>query len=63
MTHIFTYAEQVACVSRELRERKRVYARLVSQGSMARTRADREIAVMTAVLATVQERAVAERLL
>lgn len=48
-------AEQIACVRREIRQRERVYARLVENGRMHRDAADREIAAMIAVLATLQD--------
>lgn len=56
-------ADQVACVERELRFRRRVYARRVEQGSMTQAKADQEIRDMEAVLETVQAAAAKERLL
>lgn len=49
-----TLAEQVACVRREIAMRERVYPRQVGAGKMKQAAADREIAVMRAVLATVE---------
>lgn len=45
--------EQVACVERELRMRRRVYPRWVEAGRMTQAKADAEIRTMEAVLATV----------
>ncbi len=45
---------QVQCVERELQLRRNVYHRAVNGGSMKQENADREIASMTAVLATVR---------
>lgn len=57
------YAEQIACVTRELGYRRRVYARRVEAGSMTQAQADREIRHMEAVLETVEKAATSERLL
>lgn len=56
MSELFppTYAEQIACVERELRFRRRVYARRVADRKMSQTQAEREIALMEAVLASLQ---------
>lgn len=48
-------SEQIECVEREISQRKRVYARLVSTGKMTQHKADRETATMQAVLATLRE--------
>lgn len=50
-----TLSEQIACVQRELSYRDRVYGRLVFAGKMTRARADREIELMRAVLATLKQ--------
>lgn len=47
--------EQIACVERELRQRDRVYARLVADGRMTPNKARQEKAAMQAVLETLQE--------
>lgn len=44
---------QIACVRRELRQRKSVYPRLVQQGRMPEAKAARELRAMQAVLATL----------
>ena len=54
MTELFTLEDQVACVEREIRQRHRVYGRLVSQGKLKKATADREIAAMQAVLETLK---------
>lgn len=46
-----TSADKRACIERELRMRRRVYPRWVSTGRLTQAQADREIAVMAAVLA------------
>ena len=63
MTAKVPYPDQAACVERELRFRRRVYARRVTQGQMTQEQADREIRAMEAVLETVQEAGKKERLL
>ena len=45
--------DQIACVAREIKMRKKVYPRWVGQGNMTQETADREIAVMTEVLGTL----------
>ena len=52
MTH--TLEEQLACVEREVRLRKRVYPRLVAQGKMDQYQAARELRTMQDVLQTLQ---------
>ncbi len=46
--------DQIACVKREITMRVRVYPRWVGSGKMTRSLADREIANMRAVLATLE---------
>jgi hypothetical protein len=55
VTELFaiTLADQIACVERELRLRHAVYPRLVAQKRMKQSSADREIALMEVVLATL----------
>lgn len=47
----FTAIELAACAEREVKQRKRVYTRLVQQGKMMRDEAEREIAMMKAIAA------------
>jgi len=47
-------ADQIACVERELRQRARVYPRLVEGGRMTPNKARQETATMQAVLETLQ---------
>jgi len=51
---MITITEQIDCVQRELRYRRRVYERRVAEGKMTAQLADREIARMSAVLETLQ---------
>ena len=46
-----TPADKRACIERELRMRRRVYPRFVQNGKLTQAEADREIAVMEAILA------------
>lgn len=46
---------QIKCVEREIKFRKRVYARRISLGKMSEVFADQQIKLMTAVLATLTE--------
>lgn len=45
---------QIRCVEREIRQRLRVYPRLVERGTMKRHEADYEIEAMQSVLATLK---------
>ncbi|WP_291295346.1 hypothetical protein [Elioraea sp.] len=47
-------AEQIACVTREIEMRRRVYPRWVQDGRMKPTKAQAEIEAMEAVLATLK---------
>lgn len=49
-----TIDDQIASVKREISMRHRVYPRWVDTGKMRQDEADREIAAMNAVLATLQ---------
>ena len=60
---IFTAAEKLGAVERELRYRRRVYARRIDEGQMTKELADRQIAVMEAIAADYLELANKERLL
>lgn len=44
---------QLACVRREIEQRKRVYPRLIANKRMSEAKADHEIAAMRAVEATL----------
>lgn len=46
---------QVACIRREVSMRKHVYPRWVSSGKMTQVQADREITVMEAAQATLEQ--------
>jgi hypothetical protein len=50
-----TIEDQIASVEREINLRRRVYPRWVSEGKMKQDKADREIAVMEAVLETLKK--------
>ena len=56
-------SEQIACVRREIAMRRRVYPRWIESGKMTQAKADREIAVMEAVLATLEKLSEHERLI
>lgn len=56
-------SEQIECVEREIRQRERVYARLVSTGKMTPNKARRETAAMEAVLETLRKVESGERLI
>lgn len=58
-----TLTEQLECIRREIGQRKRVYPRLIAKGSMTQALADRELARMQAVEATLLPLAEKERLL
>lgn len=57
------FADQIHCVTRELKYRRRVYARRVEAGTMTQVQADRELHHMEAVLETVEKAASTERLI
>jgi hypothetical protein len=42
--------EKIACVRREIEQRKRVYPRLIAQGKMSHQKAAREIETMQEIL-------------
>lgn len=50
-----TRASQIKEVAREISQREHVYPRWVAAGKMTQVAADRQIAIMRAVLATLQE--------
>lgn len=45
----YTAADKLACAERELKQRRRVYARLVAQERMSQAKADHEIGCMEAI--------------
>lgn len=47
----FNNDDKRAAIEREIKMRRRVYPRWVDKGTMTQTQADREIAVMEAILA------------
>jgi hypothetical protein len=51
---VISLHEQIVCVRREIGMRERVYPKWVSAGRMKQYVADREIAAMRAVLATLE---------
>ena len=52
-----TLAEQIACIERELGMRRIVYPRRIADKKMSQAKADKEIAAMEAVLATLRKMA------
>lgn len=50
-----TLADQLGCIRRELTMRTAFYPQLVRQGRLRSSEAEREIAVMEAVLATLED--------
>lgn len=63
MTVIVTTADKLACVERELKYRKRVYARLVDEGKMSQGKATLELSIMQAIIEDYQKEADKERLI
>lgn len=55
--------EQIECVQRELRQRARVYPRLIESGRMTQQKADEETRRMGAVLNTLHGVAKGQRLI
>jgi len=53
----FTEAEKLECVERELRMRRKVYPAWVRTARMREAQAEREIALMEAIVADYRERA------
>lgn len=45
----FTLDKLIACAEREVKQRKKVYARLVADGRMDKAKADEETAMMEAI--------------
>lgn len=63
MTIAIPLRDQIACVTREIAMRRRVYPRWIESGRMRQEESDREIARMEAVLATLSACEEKERLL
>lgn len=55
--------EKADCAWRELKQRQRVYQRLVEQGRMTRQLADRELRLMEEIARDYDKQAESERLL
>jgi hypothetical protein len=53
----FTDQEKLACVQRELALRKHVYPRLIANGKLKPAAADRELALMLAIVEDYRSRA------
>jgi len=60
---IFTAADKLAAVRREIAMRRRVYPRWVENKRMTQSKADEEIAVMEAIAADIERQVEWERLL
>jgi hypothetical protein len=60
---IVTWADQLACVERELKLRRRLYPRRVEVGRLSQAKADQEIRDMEAVAETLRGLERQERLL
>jgi hypothetical protein len=58
-----TLTDKLACLERELKYRKRVYARLVDRGKMTAQQSQRELELMEAIAQDYRELAPTERLL
>jgi hypothetical protein len=58
-----TAQDKLHCVERELRQRYRVYARMVAEGTMSERKKNREIAIMEEIAADLRAAAEKERLL
>ncbi len=63
MTIIFTAADKLACLERELRYRESVYPRRIANGTMTEKLAKRQIALIEAIIEDYRKAAQRERLL
>lgn len=61
MADTFTAADKLRCAERGLRQRRRVYPRLVESGRMTQAEADRETACMEAIAADYRAQVAAEK--
>ena len=59
---MFPASEKLESVLREIKYRKKVYPRLVEQGKMARSTAEREVRIMEEIAADYREQAQKEQL-
>ena len=50
----FSFKDKLDCISREIGKRKHVYPRLVAEGKLTQTKANREIACMEAIKADLE---------
>jgi hypothetical protein len=57
----FTNQEKLTCVKRELGLRRRAYPRWVGNGTMRQSAADREVALMEAIIADYEKLVEAEK--
>ena len=60
---MFTTPELVREAERELKQRERVYPRLVAAGKLSRQQADRQTALQVAIIEKLREDDAAERLI
>jgi hypothetical protein len=58
MSAVFSARDKADCAAREVKQRQRVYARLVGEGRMKGDEADRQIALMEEI--AVEYRAIAD---
>ncbi len=63
MSTIWTAQQKLDAIERELKFRRRVYARRVSEGNMSQRLADEQISVFEAIAEDYRGRADGERLL
>ncbi len=57
----FTIDQKIACLSRELKMRRKVYSRQVEEGRMDAATAEREIGIMREILDDYDAKAEAEK--
>lgn len=60
MAEIFTAKDKAECAEREVKQRRRVYPRLVADGRMTQQLADKQTALMEAIAADYRTVAGAE---
>lgn len=63
MTDVITAADKLACATRELKYRRRVYERMVSEGKMSAGKAAHEISCMESIVQDYTDAAKSERLI
>ena len=59
----FTNEEKLECIRREVKQRERVYPRLIEQRKMSKDFADRQLMLMRAIQRDYESEARGERLL